>query len=292
MTKTVRAAGGVILRKTKKGNLRLLVVHRPSYDDWSFPKGKRERGETAEETATREILEETGLECRIVDRLATTRYRVGPGMKEVDWFAMRPLPSSPGFKANKEVDEIRWVSRSEAKKILDYEHDRDLINDFDLKRIAETGTLHLLRHGAAGDRDKWKEEDRLRPLTKKGRRQAVALAERLRHREIERVLSSPYRRCVETVEPLAEALGLEVEIAPALGEGPDVDGAYELIHELAGANAVLSSHGDVIPATMNRLMWMGLTLQSRFYCSKGSTWEVEVVSGRYTEGTYVPPPEV
>ncbi len=292
MTRTVRAAGGVILQKSEEGSLRVLVAHRPQYDDWSFPKGKADDGETPAETAVREILEETGLHCRIVAPLTTTRHRVGSGMKEVEWFAMRPLPNSPGFRKNNEVDKVKWLSRKAARKLLDYDHERSLITDFDLKRIAETGTIHLLRHGAAGNRDKFNGDDRERPLTKKGKVQAQAIAEALREREIERIVTSPYKRCIQTVEPLARMIGAEIEVSEALAEGPDVDASYDLIHTLAGANAVLCSHGDVIPATMTRLMWLGLTLNSRFYCSKASIWEVDIEGGRYTEGRYVPPPAV
>jgi 8-oxo-dGTP diphosphatase len=282
----------VILRKTDKGNLKVLVAHRPQYDDWSFPKGKADKGESSAETAVREILEETGLRCRIVAPLTTTRYRVGSGMKEVEWFVMRPLPDSPGFKKNNEVDKIKWMGRKAARKLLDYDHDRGLLTDFDLKKIAETGTIHLLRHATAGNRDNFNGDDRERPLTKKGKAQAKSIAESLREREIERIVTSPYKRCVQTVEPLAKMIGATIEISDALAEGPDIDAAYDLIHNLAGANAVLCSHGDVIPAAMNRLMWLGLTIHSRFYCSKGSIWEVDIEDGRYTEGRYVPPPAV
>jgi 8-oxo-(d)GTP phosphatase len=292
VTKTVQAAGGIVLKKTPKGNLRILVAHRPRYDDWSLPKGKSDDGESLEETAVREILEETGFNCRIVAPLETTRYRVGRGVKEVAWFAMRPLPDSPGFKKNSEVDRIKWLSRSEAKKLVDYDLDRSLIDGHDLRKISETGTIHLLRHGAAGDRDKWKKDDRLRPLTKKGRKQADAIGENLRGRGIERILTSPSLRCIETVEPLARLIGAEVEVSDALAEGPDIDAAYGLIHDLAGTNAVLCSHGDVIPATVNRLMWLGLTLESAFYCSKGSIWEIDIELGKYARGRYVPPPKV
>ena len=292
VTKTVKAAGGVILKKTKKGNIKVLVAHRPRYDDWSFPKGKLDKGESPEEAAVREILEETGLNCRLVTPLSTTRYRVGSGIKEVDWFAMRPLPDSPGFEKNDEVDEVRWLSRKAARKLLDYQHDRDLMKDFDLMKIAETGTIHLLRHAAAGNRDKWEGDDRKRPLTKKGRKQAKAIAEHLKAKQIERIVTSPYLRCVETVAPLADAIGAKVEISDALAEGPDVDASYELIHSLAGSNAVLCSHGDVIPATMTRLMWLGLELESRFYCSKGSIWEVDIENGRFGKGRYIPPPAI
>jgi 8-oxo-dGTP diphosphatase len=184
------------------------------------------------------------------------------------------------------------MGRKAARKLLDYDHDRGLITDFDLKKIAETGTIHLLRHATAGNRDNFNGDDRERPLSKKGKAQAKSIAESLREREIERIVTSPYKRCVQTVEPLAKMIGATIEISDALAEGPDIDAAYDLIHNLAGANAVLCSHGDVIPAAMNRLMWLGLTIHSRFYCSKGSIWEVDIEDGRYTEGRYVPPPAV
>lgn len=292
MTRIVQAAGGLLIRRNPKGNLRVLVAHRPGYNDWGLPKGKRDEGESLEETALREVLEETGFNCRIVAPLSTTRYRINGGIKEVHWYAMRPLPASPGFKENEEVDEVRWLSRKKAKEILDYQNDRDLIEQADFKALSQTGTIHLLRHAAAGDRLKWDGDDRERPLTKKGRRQSNALAERLRDRGIERVLTSPFRRCVETVQPLAEAIGADIETSKALAEGPDIDAAYDLIDSLVGNNAVLCSHGDVIPAVVNRLMWAGLTLESRFYCSKGSIWEVGVDGGRFTTGKYVKPPSV
>ena len=293
MTRVVGAAGGLILRRTGKGNIKVLVAHRPSYDDWGFPKGKADKGETPEETALREVLEETGYACRIVAPLETTRHRISNGIKEVRWFAMRPLPGSPGFKKNNEIDKIQWVSRKKAKEILDYENDRNLLKNADFKMLTQTGTVHLLRHAAAGDRNKWKgDDDRRRPLTKKGRKQSDLLAKKLAKKGIERVVTSPYDRCVETVEPLAARIGAKVEISDALAEGPDIDAAYDLVDSLVGHNAVLCSHGDVIPAVINRMIWAGLTLDSRFYCSKASIWEVGVEGGRFTTGHYIPPPKL
>ena len=80
MTRIVQAAGGLLIRRTSKGNLRVLVAHRPGYDDWGLPKGKRDKGETLEETAIREVLEETGFDCRIVAPLPTTRHRINGGI--------------------------------------------------------------------------------------------------------------------------------------------------------------------------------------------------------------------
>ena len=292
MTRVIQAAGGLVFRSTSKGKIRVLVSHRPKYDDWSLPKGKAEDGETPEETAVREVLEETGLHCRVVAPIGVSRYRVQGGIKQVAWFAMRPLPDSPGFNPNREVDEVRWVSRKQASKLLDYENDVRLVADSGLRKLAQTGTLFLVRHAAAGNRSKWDGDDAKRPLTKKGRSQAALIADTLHEAGIERIYSSPSLRCVETVEPLADAVGAKIRLNDALAEGPDVDAAYGLAHDLAGFNAVLCSHGDVIPAVMNRMMWAGLELESPFYCQKGSIWEVGLDGGRFTTARYIPPPEV
>lgn len=292
MTRVIRAAGGLIFRVSPKGNLKVLLAHRPSYDDWSFPKGKADKGETPEETAVREVLEETGYHCRTVAPIGTTRHRIKSGAKEVHWFAMRPLPDSPGFKKNKEIDEVKWVTRKKAREVLDYDNDRKLLRDTDLRKLSQTGTIHLLRHAAAGDRTQWDGNDGARPLTKKGRRQAKAIAKALESAGIERIITSPYDRCVQTVEPLAKLTGAKIELSDALAEGPDIDAAYALIDSVVGANAVLCTHGDVIPATINRLMWVGLSLESRFYCAKASIWEVGIERGRFTTGRYVKPPKV
>lgn len=288
----VKAAGGLVFKETAKGKLRVLLAHRPRYDDWGLPKGKADKGETSEETAIREVLEETGHHCRVVAPLGTSRYRIDGGVKEVDWYAMRPLPDSPGFKKNEEVDEICWLSQKKARELCDYENDRALIAESGLKKLARTGTLYLLRHAAAGDRSKWEGVDAVRPLTKKGRRQSEAIAGYLQDAGIERIYTSPYTRCVQTVEPIAEAIGAKVREHDALAEGPDIDAAYELCDDLVGYNAVLCTHGDVIPAVINRMMWAGLTLESRFYCSKGSIWEVDLEGGRFATARYVPPPRI
>jgi 8-oxo-dGTP diphosphatase len=257
-----------------------------------LPKGKADDGETPEQTALREVLEETGYKCRVVAPVGTTRYRVPGGVKEVNWFALKPLPDSPGFKKNSEVDEVKWLSRRRALQQLSYAQDRELVEQANLKKLSQSGTLYLLRHATAADRKKWQGDDTRRPLTKKGRRQAEAIARSLAGAGIERILSSPYDRCVQTVEPLATMIGASIETSPLLGEEPDLDAASTLVDDLVGANAVVCSHGDVIPALINRMMWAGLELSSRFYCSKGSIWEVWVENGKFTTGHYVPPPEV
>jgi len=114
----------------------------------------------------------------------------------------------------------------------------------------------LLRHASAGDRSTWGGDDRLRPLDEGGYAQALALADALAERGIARVVSSPYVRCVETVEPLAAALGLAVELDERLAEGEGGAGALALLAELAGAG-VACTHGDVVEAAIGRVLDKG-----------------------------------
>jgi len=121
----VHAAGGVVVREGKKGQ-KVALIHRPRYDDWSLPKGKLEEGESFEEGALREVEEETGLACELGRELSPARYRDRKGRRKVvRYWEMRAL--SGKFAVNDEVDELRWVSPAKARKLLDYEHDRQLV---------------------------------------------------------------------------------------------------------------------------------------------------------------------
>ena len=116
----IRAAGGVVVRDG-----RILLVHRPKYDDWSLPKGKCTRGETDEECALREVAEETGLSCEIVGEAGETRYLVLKGPKRVRYFLMRPVTGE--FTPHDEVDGIRWATPDDAAEVLTHERDAELL---------------------------------------------------------------------------------------------------------------------------------------------------------------------
>lgn len=119
---TIRAAGGLVQRDAT-----VLLVHRPSYDDWTFPKGKADDGESDEECALREVHEETGLRCELERELATTRYIDAKGRpKRVRWWSMRPV-ADDGFAPGYEVDELLWLTADEAAERLSYERDLVLL---------------------------------------------------------------------------------------------------------------------------------------------------------------------
>lgn len=151
-------------------------------------------------------------------------------------------------------------------------------------------SVFIVRHAKAGSRDKWKGPDDLRPLSKKGKRQAEGLVELLSRRDINRVLSSPSVRCVQTVEPLAKALGLTVEEDAALAEGVAARDVVKLLHQVDDGT-VVCTHGDVIPTMLETLRAEdGLQIASEYPCAKGSTWVLERDGGRYAEAQYLPSP--
>jgi len=122
VTDEVRAAGGVVARDGE-----VLLVHRPRYDDWTFPKGKAEDGESDEDCALREVWEETGLRCELEDELPSTHYVDARGRpKRVRWWRMRVV-GDDGFTPNEEVDELRWVDGDTAAALLTYERDGSLL---------------------------------------------------------------------------------------------------------------------------------------------------------------------
>ncbi|WP_461030395.1 NUDIX hydrolase [Streptomyces sparsus] len=131
----VRAAGCVLWRPSPHGPPEVALVHRPRYDDWSFPKGKLDRGETAARAAVREVLEETGMACRLGARLPSAHYRANGLPKEVSYWTAEALGGV--FVPNDEVDRLLWLPPEAAAEHLTHPRDRDLL-EFAVPR------LHLL----------------------------------------------------------------------------------------------------------------------------------------------------
>jgi 8-oxo-dGTP diphosphatase len=115
------AAGGVVMRDGL-----VAVVHRPRYDDWSLPKGKLDAGESFEEAALREVEEETGLRCRLERELPSVEYEVRGRPKLVRYWLMA-VEADPGFVANDEVDDVRWLSPHDALDLLTYDRDKGVV---------------------------------------------------------------------------------------------------------------------------------------------------------------------
>lgn len=150
--------------------------------------------------------------------------------------------------------------------------------------------VYLVRHAKAGERRLWTTDDIERPLSKKGWKQSEALGTRLRRKGVSELVSSPYLRCIQTLEPLASSLGQPVRIDERLIEGAGFEGALELLHEVDDG-AVLCSHGDVIPELVDALLRRGMEVKSPPDWRKATVWVLRLNDDRVTSGTVWPPPE-
>jgi 8-oxo-dGTP diphosphatase len=211
----IRAAGAVLWRPAGSGT-RVALVHRPRYDDWGFAKGKLEPGEHVLRAAVREVAEETGLPVTLGRRLQPVRYDSDGVPKRVDYWAAEVDPDGrgPGFSANAEIDEVRWLAASAAAGLLSYPRDAETLADF-RAGPRHTVPLILVRHASAGGKSDWHSSDETRPLDGRGKKEARLLALLLRCFGVSRVVSSPATRCVATVRPYARSVGEQIETEPA-----------------------------------------------------------------------------
>jgi phosphohistidine phosphatase SixA len=151
-------------------------------------------------------------------------------------------------------------------------------------------TAYLVRHAKAGDREAWEGDDTLRPLSKPGRRQAEGLVGLLQPAGIRRLVSSPAVRCVETLEPLGRALGVQVELDDALFEGTGPGPTMELILRAGGDTVALCTHGDVMEEVMEDVLASGVRPAGDVGFAKGSTWVLETDGSAVVAARYLPPP--
>lgn len=224
-------AAGAIVWRVRDGELQVLAVHRPRYNDWSWPKGKLDAGESLAECAVREVAEETGKQIALGQPLPTIRYPIGAGkQKVVKYWAARVLPHTspalggrPAFKsaAKHEIDRLRWLTVDQAQDIITFPDDLRpldaLIEAYRADRL-DTRPFMLVRHARAKRRKAWKLADERRPLTKSGTARAKAIVPLIAAFGITRVDSSPAKRCLATVTPYAEAIGASAHTHDALTE--------------------------------------------------------------------------
>jgi 8-oxo-dGTP diphosphatase len=252
----VVAAGAVVVRKNNGGEV--LLVHRPKYDDWAWPKGKQEPGEHVTATAVREVLEETGVEIRLDRPLPPQLYLVsGDKVKTVHYWVGRVVGDSDvsGYPANDEIDQVAWFSFDKARAMLTYSDDIELLDEVE-KQSKRTTALAIVRHGRATKRATWTGSDDERPLTTVGRMQARALIEVLSAYGVTRVVSSDSLRCLHTVAPYARDHVLGIEAVPGINEenSTPVTISTTVSSLLATKeNAVLCSHRPVLPEIMTAL---------------------------------------
>lgn len=221
----VLAAGGVVW-SGHHPEVEIALIHRNKYDDWSLPKGKLYPGEATVTGALREVWEETGVEPILGPRLATVRYLVRERLKSVEYWGMKG-DSGSLFEPNPEVDRLEWLPLDEARGRLSYARDAELLDVFARIAVPVDSVILLVRHASAGDAqtgvgkaNTGDGDDRLRALDDEGRRQAHELRRALQLFAPTRVVSADLTRCVETLAPLAEDLGVGVELRPEWPDDP------------------------------------------------------------------------
>jgi 8-oxo-dGTP diphosphatase len=264
----VVAAGAILWRK-EKGELKFLMIHRVRYNDWSWPKGKLDKGERVAEAAVRELREETGLKVSLGAKLYVSQYQLSNGSKKiVHYWAAKVSDAAlrkQNFVPDDEVGSFEWLSVSEAKKRMTYKHDNEPLKELirlDDSNELETRPVIVLRHAKATPREQWSKGEATRPLLPAGAVQAVALTNVLAAYGPKLVVTSAWKRCLDTVLPFISKHKVKLVERSQLSElgannGPQR--THKLIHNIVLSNkaTVICSHRPALPTIMETLAEYG-----------------------------------
>ncbi|MGO2165983.1 NUDIX hydrolase [Corynebacterium casei] len=286
-------AAGAILWRGNPAAPEVALIHRPHYDDWSLPKGKVDPGESLPATVARELWEETGYHVKLGKLVGKVTYPVQGRTKVVYYWLAQVL--SGEFTANEEADELVWMPIAEARERVTYKLDEDVL-DKALKRLElmpETMVLYI-RHARAHDRKTWSGDDNLRPLDKKGRRQAEMLIAELSSYQPTAIYSAAPDRCLQTAAPLADELNLPVHVDALLGDDAWLDQptkarlAFDAI-VARGGTPVVVSQGRTIPSVIEQLAPKFMDTDD-LKVKKASVWVLSFHDGELTGADYLASP--
>jgi len=254
----IYAAGAVCWRESGK-DLLVAIIHRGRYQDWTFPKGKVDPGETLAEAAVREVKEETGLKVKLGVPLETVSYPLDKSKtKVVHYWAARVSEKAltkSKFKRDEEVSEVVWLKASEAFAKLSYQHDRDLLQEvIDLRTngMLRTKPLIIIRHAHATPRADYVGEDGKRPLLPEGKVQAKEIVRLISAYGPKRVFTSPWRRCKDTISPYAKAHRFKIIERGELSEMGNAKGPARTAKVANGLfkdarSSILCTHRPTLP---------------------------------------------
>ena len=255
MSANIQAAGAVVWRNNKD-RTEVAIIHRPKYNDWSFPKGKLEVGESLIACAHREVFEETNIQTEFGPFLGDIEYLTPDGKKQVSFWAAKVI-THKDFSPNSEVDQLKWVEVKKVKELLTLETDKKILAQF-MKLDFDTKPFILLRHAKAITRDEWQGDDDDRPLDSLGQNQAKRLLSIYQVYNIEQIHTSDAVRCYDTVNPMVKGLGIKLEVTGKLSESTykkDKEKAFDYAKDLIKENVriLLCSHNPILPKMLNRL---------------------------------------
>ena len=262
-------AAGALLWRRENGVLKVLVIHRDRYDDWSWPKGKLDKGEAISEAAVREIREETGLSVTLGVKLYELEYKLDTGNRKVVHYWAAEVSdkalAAQNFVPDEEVASLEWLTVPEAKKRLTYKHDIDplkLLQSLDESNQLETKPLIVLRHAKATPRADWSRGEVSRPLLPVGRIQAAALTNILAAYGPKTVLTSRWQRCMDTVAPFLSHYKVRLVKRTVLSErGAKLSPirARKLVEKFArrSGGVVICSHRPALPTILKAVASFG-----------------------------------
>ena len=257
MSAAIIAAGGVVWRRDSEGEIQVLLVHRPRYDDWSLPKGKLEEGEALISCAYREILEETGISIKLGPYIGSVEYYVPDGLKNVSYWSASLIEDRSTFHPNEEVDQIIWLDLESAILRVTRDSDGYILDRFGVTPY-DSSALIMLRHAKALERAEWQGEDEDRPLQLIGQLQAKRMLSLYQVFGLDEIHTSDAVRCLDTVSQMAKSLQLTPTITNAVSEYTykrNKDKAIDYAKELIKKNrqTILCSHHPVLPRMMEKL---------------------------------------
>lgn len=291
--KPTLAAGAVLWRHGDNGTAEVAVIHRPRYDDWSLAKGKVDPGESLASCCVREIAEETGYQVQLGSLLGSVNYPVQGRTKVV--FYWNAEVTGGKFRKNDEVNKLRWLSVNEAHDKLTYDTDRRVLEQAAIRHddAVDTRVLYV-RHAKAHDRKTWSGDDNLRPLHKKGRRQAEFLVPMLNAYKPTALYSAEPARCQSTVAPLSDALSLPVTTEQIVGDAglDDIAAATARFREIAtgGGVPVIVSQGGIMPEIIETLAAEAdFDIEPREF-KKAGTWVLALREGKLVGADYLASP--
>jgi 8-oxo-dGTP diphosphatase len=257
----ILAAGGVVWRETKDSKIELALIHRPRYDDWSFPKGKVDNGEELISCAYREIMEETGLEIELGPYLGRVEYEAIDGPQSASYWAAKSLTSEDTFSPNSEVDLLEWHDIDSARSKLTQDSDREILEIF-IDSPFQANKLVMLRHAKALARIEWQGGDEDRPLDNLGQLQAKRMHAIYQVFKISTIHTSDAVRCYDTVIGMTKALNIEPVITSKLSEytfektkDKALDYAKELADQVRSSDGtiLLCSHNPILPRMLEKI---------------------------------------
>jgi 8-oxo-(d)GTP phosphatase len=282
-------AAGALCWRINQGKLEVLLIHRPRYQDWSWPKGKLDDGETTPEAAVREVREEVGLDIRLGIPLPSIRYQVSAGLKVVHYWAAKVDRATP-VADGEEVDKLLWCSPERAFELLTNPSDEEpleaLLTAYHRGDL-DTWPLLVVRHAKAKPRSSWTRAEGERTLAATGRRQALAIQRLLMAWQPDRVISSPWTRCIQTITPYVKIRKLKIKRCEAITEASHHRKPKKAAAVLEGLfdkrkPVVVCTHRPVLPTVIKEMSkHMQDSMSDRFpksdpYLSPGEAWIMHV----------------